>query len=44
METETVYVISDSDPEEAPINRRKADEQDPLEGRRTLRKKKKVNN
>lgn len=36
-------VISDSEPEDSLNNRRKPDEQDPLEGRRTLRKKKKVN-
>jgi hypothetical protein len=38
---ETIYVISDeSDQEDSPNNRRKADEQDPLEGKRILRKKK----
>lgn len=41
METETVYVISDeSDAEDSSSTRRKADEQDPLEGKRILRKKK----
>lgn len=42
METEAVYVISDeSDPEDSSSNRRKAEEdQDPLEGKRILRKKK----
>lgn len=45
METEAIFVISDeSDPEDSSSNRRKADEQDPLEGKRILRKKKpKVN-
>ncbi|CRK86703.1 CLUMA_CG000536, isoform A [Clunio marinus] len=41
MNPESVFVISDeSDPEDSSSIRRKADEQDPLEGRRILRKKK----
>lgn len=41
METEAIYVISDdSDLDDASSTRRKADEQDPLEGKRILRKKK----
>ena len=41
METEAIFVISDeSDQEDSLSNRRKADEQDPLEGKRILRKKK----
>lgn len=41
METEAVFVISDdSDQEDSPSVRRKADEQDPLAGKRILRNKK----
>lgn len=41
METEAIYVISDdSDLDDSSSTRRKADEQDPLEGKRILRKKK----
>lgn len=41
MEPETIFVISDdSDQEDSSSTRRKADEQDPLEGKRILRKKK----
>lgn len=41
MDTEEVYLISDdSDVEDSSSTRRKADEQDPLEGKRILRKKK----
>lgn len=41
METEAIYVISDeSDQEDSLSTRRKADDQDPLEGKRILRNKK----
>jgi hypothetical protein len=41
METEAVFVISDdSDQEDSSSARRKADEQDPLAGKRILRNKK----
>lgn len=41
MEMETILLISDeSDPEDSSNNRRRAEEQDPLEGKRNLRKKK----
>jgi hypothetical protein len=41
METEAIFVISDdSDPEDSVSTRRKADERDPLEGKRILRNKK----
>lgn len=41
MQTEQVYVISDeSDAEETSSTRRKAEDQDPLEGKRILRNKK----
>lgn len=40
METETIFISDESDPEDSPSTRRKADEQDPLEGKRILRKKK----
>ncbi|KAG5673257.1 hypothetical protein PVAND_003320 [Polypedilum vanderplanki] len=41
METETILLISDeSEPEDSTTNRRRAEEQDPLEGKRNLRKKK----
>lgn len=40
-ETEAIFVISDdSDLEDSLGSRRKADEQDPLEGKRILRNKK----
>lgn len=39
MEPETVFIISD-DSDDSSGGRRKQDEQDPLEGKRILRKKK----